>query len=130
MSRATAHAAGLGEIDLDIRDVDVPLSELGTSSPRRWANGSPPCRETSGRRWSSPRTYLRARQTAQRSPRPAASRGRSAFCVDERLREREFGILDRLTTAGIESRSPSRPRRGAGSANSTIGRPAARAGAT
>jgi broad specificity phosphatase PhoE len=51
--------------------------------------------------------YLRARQTAAlvqeagRLPVEAAD-----FVVDERLREREFGILDRLTTAGIAQRFP------------------------
>jgi probable phosphoglycerate mutase len=30
----------------------------------------------------------------------------SKFCIDERLREKEFGILDRLTRAGIEEQFP------------------------
>jgi broad specificity phosphatase PhoE len=51
--------------------------------------------------------YLRARKTAaiiQQSSGLAASF--SGFVVDERLREREFGILDRLTRFGIEQRHP------------------------
>ncbi|MET3665845.1 hypothetical protein ABIC66_002463 [Caulobacter sp. 1776] len=30
----------------------------------------------------------------------------SKFCIDERLREKEFGVLDRLTRVGIEARFP------------------------
>jgi len=30
----------------------------------------------------------------------------SKFCIDERLREKEFGILDRLTRRGIETQFP------------------------
>ena len=57
--------------------------------------------------------------------------GPGGFVEDERLREKELGILDLLTEAGISQRT-SRSRSGSGkcSASSTIGRPAARAGAT
>jgi broad specificity phosphatase PhoE len=45
--------------------------------------------------WVSP--YLRARQTVE-----AALDGRDTpVCIDERLREREFGVLDGLTRKGI-----------------------------
>ena len=53
--------------------------------------------------YSSP--YLRAAETAR-----IASRGTPGNSIevvlDERLREREFGVLDRLTRAGIEARFP------------------------
>ena len=52
-------------------------------------------------------TYLRAQQTATAIVEAGGLRGAiSRSVVDERLREREFGILDRLTRAGIESRYP------------------------
>ena len=54
---------------------------------------------------SSP--YLRARETADaiRTGGGLAS-GATKLVVDERLREKEFGILDRLTRLGIEQRHP------------------------
>ena len=52
-------------------------------------------------------TYLRARQTGQAiADAGGLARADLVFSVDERLREREFGILDRLTTSGIELRHP------------------------
>jgi broad specificity phosphatase PhoE len=52
--------------------------------------------------YSSP--YLRAAETARIA---CAHVGNSVEVVlDERLREREFGVLDRLTRAGIEARFP------------------------
>ena len=107
VARDQAHAAGLGEIELDIRDVDVPLSELGQAQSEalgKWF-AAMPADERPTVVLASP--YLRARQTAV----AIAEAGGLAepdlpFCIDERLREREFGILDRLTTHGIEARYP------------------------
>ena len=54
---------------------------------------------------SSP--YVRARQTAEIICNEGALSGAAArTIVDERLREREFGIFDRLTTVGIRERFP------------------------
>ena len=54
---------------------------------------------------SSP--YVRAKQTAEIICREGAlAGGPSHPIVDERLREREFGIFDRLTTLGIRERFP------------------------
>jgi broad specificity phosphatase PhoE len=51
--------------------------------------------------------YLRARQTAA-----AALAGLPVrMCVDERLRDRELGVLDLLTTRGVEARLPDEARR-------------------
>jgi probable phosphoglycerate mutase len=51
--------------------------------------------------------YLRARQTAQEvKAMGGLSPDHPAFVVDERLREKEFGVLDRLTTHGIAARFP------------------------
>ena len=41
VARDAADEAGLHEIAIDVRDVDVPLSELGHDRPRRRAAGSP-----------------------------------------------------------------------------------------
>ena len=107
VARDRAHAQGLGEIDLDIRDVDVPLSDLGHDQSEalgKWFAALPDDQRPTVVLTS---TYLRARQTATAIAAVGGLlRPDLAFCVDERLREREFGILDRLTTAGIETRYP------------------------
>lgn len=107
VARDRAHAAGLGEIDLDIRDVDVPLSELGHEQSvalGQWFAALPKDARPSVVLTS---TYLRAQQTANAIAEAGGLVEKDlAFCVDERLREREFGILDRLTTHGIEVQYP------------------------
>ena len=71
---------------------------------------------------SSP--YVRARQTAEVICKAGALAGGPARAiVDERLREREFGIFDRLTTIGIRERFPEEAAHRAASANSTTAPP-------
>ena len=107
VARDHAHAAGLGEIDLDIRDVDVPLSHLGqvqSEALGKWFADLPKGERPTVVLTS---TYLRAQQTATAIAEAGGlAEADLAFCIDERLREREFGVLDRLTTRGIESRYP------------------------
>jgi len=96
-----ARAAGLPELDLATRDMDVPLSDLGAEQARQlgaWfeATGAPDLVV------SSP--YRRAVDTAAIALE-AAGIG-APIRLDERLREREFGILDRLTSVGIRERYP------------------------
>jgi probable phosphoglycerate mutase len=96
-----AIAAGREQLELAARDMDVPLSELGTEQARALASWfeARPCPNVV---FSSP--YARAYDTAHVSLRRA---GIDVPVVrDERLREREFGILDRLTRTGIEARHP------------------------
>ena len=107
VARDAAHAAGLPLIDIETRDVDVPLSELGArqaASLGRWFAAQPDERKPTVV-LSSP--YLRAQETARivRHFGGVAS-GASDTLVDERLREKEFGILDRLTRLGITQRFP------------------------
>jgi broad specificity phosphatase PhoE len=107
VARDLADAAGLGRIDIAERDVDVPLSLLGEKQAcalGRWF-GEMPEAERPEVVLTSP--YLRARTTADivgdcggfsahaRRPTP-----------DERLREKEFGVLDRLTGHGIRQLHP------------------------
>jgi broad specificity phosphatase PhoE len=54
--------------------------------------------------FSSP--YVRARETADRIRAVDGVLRNAPFIVDERLREKEFGMLDRLTRAGIMQRFP------------------------
>jgi broad specificity phosphatase PhoE len=108
VARDAAQAARLTHIDTGAaRDVDVPLSDLGARQSRalgRWFAAMPP-----GDRpdvvFASP--YRRARQTAALiSEAGGLAPDACPIVADERLREKEFGILDRLTRWGIEQHHP------------------------
>ena len=107
VARDAADEAGAHEIDIDLRDVDVPLSALGIEQAKAagcWF-AALPRDERPEIILSSP--YVRAKQTAQIICDQGALAGAKArTLIDERLREREFGIFDRLTTAGIRHRFP------------------------
>ncbi|GLR48244.1 histidine phosphatase family protein [Sphingomonas astaxanthinifaciens] len=107
VARDKSEAAGLATIGIDMRDVDVPLSELGhrqAAATGRWF-ASRPDDERPEVILSSP--YLRARQTALAICEAGGlAGGRARTVVDERLREREFGVFDGLTTLGIRQRFP------------------------
>lgn len=100
VARDLADAAGAMQIDIDFRDMDVPLSELGEEQARSlglWFAAMP---EEQRPEVVLASPYIRAVRTAE-----LASGGQKVV-IDERLREREFGVLDRLTTFGIRERFP------------------------
>jgi probable phosphoglycerate mutase len=107
VARDAANASGLSRIDIRGRDVDVPLSERGTTQATalgHWFADLPPD-EQPQYILSSP--YVRARQTADLiGAHGGLTAARVPCVIDERLREKEFGILDRLTRAGIEELYP------------------------
>jgi probable phosphoglycerate mutase len=107
VARDAALAAGLGRIDIADRDVDVPLSKLGETQARalgRWF-ADLPLDERPAVVLSSP--YVRARRTADLVGGAGGFSHEAERPVpDERLREKEFGILDRLTTAGVRELHP------------------------
>ena len=107
VARDAAHAAGLPMIDIAHRDVDVPLSALGERQAKAlglWF-ASLPEKEKPEVVLASP--YVRARQTARAICEAGGVAGEARPpIIDERLREREFGIFDRLTTAGILEKYP------------------------
>src|SRR5215217_5051362 len=107
VARDAAHAAGLSRIDIAHRDVDVPLSSLGEEQSRalgRWF-AALPAGERPNVVLTSP--YLRAQRTAEIiEAEGGVCVERHTFVVDERLREKEFGVLDRLTRSGIEELHP------------------------
>jgi probable phosphoglycerate mutase len=107
VARDAADAGGLSRIEISGRDVDVRLSERGTSQATalgHWFAELPPDRRPQYV-LSSP--YVRARQTAELISQFGGLKEAQAPCViDERLREKEFGILDRLTHAGIQEFYP------------------------
>lgn len=106
VARDKAEAEGLPLIDIAVRDVDVPLSPLGELQAEAlglWFAHMPEHRPTVV--LYSP--YLRARETAVRILESAGiDQEEIVFNSDERLREKEFGILDRLTTYGIKHKYP------------------------
>jgi broad specificity phosphatase PhoE len=97
-----ALAAGLPELDLATRDMDVPLSSLGEQQARELGTWFAAQAQAPDAVWCSP--YRRATDTAAIALAQAGVPAR--IRLDERLREREFGVLDRLTKVGIEARHP------------------------
>ncbi|WP_238598236.1 histidine phosphatase family protein [Saccharothrix sp. ALI-22-I] len=96
-----AESVGLDAIDIPERDADVPLSPEGERQGRalgRWFAAMP--RE----QWPDlvvSSTYRRTIDTAR-----LALRGHPRTLVDERLRDRELGVLDQLTSHGVAKRYP------------------------
>ncbi|MGE3268072.1 MAG: histidine phosphatase family protein, partial [Chloroflexota bacterium] len=109
VARELAEAAASEHIGISVRDVDVPLSTLGTAQARAvgaWF-GALPAMDRPTVVLVSP--YLRAIQTAGLICEAAGvtvSRQDGSYVVDERLREKEFGLLSGLTKAGMASRHP------------------------
>ena len=90
-------------IDIDFRDVDVPLSGLGHRQARaigEWYASQPKDKHPDVI-LSSP--YKRALETAEEIRKALKA---PPVLFDERLREREFGVLDRLTGRGIVAKFP------------------------
>jgi broad specificity phosphatase PhoE len=104
VARERAEAAAADVIDIDLRDPDVPLSELGLRQAQAFgcwlAELDPADRPTEV--WSSP--YRRAVQTAAEALTTAGIT--LPIRRDERLRDRELGILDLLTSTGVRNRYP------------------------
>jgi broad specificity phosphatase PhoE len=108
VARDAAEAAGQALIDVEFRDIDTPLSELGVEQSRalgHWFAQLPPAQRPQVVLCSP---YVRARDTARIVLQEAGWRagGDVRLRVDERLREKEFGILDRLTRFGIRQKYP------------------------
>src|SRR5579875_3484966 len=104
VARERSEGAGAEVIDIDQRDADVPLSPLGREQAaafgRWWAELEPGRRP--GAVWCSP--YVRAVETATLAMQAADVD--LPLQIDERLRDRELGILDRLTSRGVRARYP------------------------
>jgi probable phosphoglycerate mutase len=106
LARDAANAAGRPVIEIAERDVDVPLSPLGheqSAALGRWFARLGPNHRPTAVLMS---TYVRARQTAAHIADAGGLEQHGRSIVDERLREKEFGILDRLTRVGVEQRFP------------------------
>jgi broad specificity phosphatase PhoE len=106
VARDAAHEAEIDRIALTSRDADVPLSDLGgeqAGALGHWfGRGSDADRPNV--LLSSP--YRRALQTAEIFRASGGAAPDTPICFDERLREKEFGILDGLTTHGVANVFP------------------------
>lgn len=99
-----AALAGAEVIVVGQRDADVGLSPTGVEQARALGAGLLPLLGDGAgvAVWSSP--YVRALQTAQLALEAAGARVPVVF--DERLRDRELGVLDLLTRTGVARRFP------------------------
>ncbi|ALK96446.1 phosphoglycerate mutase [Massilia sp. WF1] len=106
VARDAAEAAAGLHIDIAERDVDVPLSDLGRQQSQAlgaWFAALPAHEQPNVVLYSP---YVRAVQTAQLLMQRLEREELVAVHADERLREKEFGILDRLTVRGIAEQFP------------------------
>jgi glucosyl-3-phosphoglycerate phosphatase len=102
VARTAALDAGAETIDVGLRDPDVPLTATGEAQARAvgsWLADSPVAPDVV---YCSP--YTRARQTAELAL--AAADLALTVRLDERLRDRELGVLDLLTHGGVVTRFP------------------------
>lgn len=100
----TADRDALERIDVPARDPDVVLSQTGREQAAalgQWLNDLP-ADQRPQMVWTSP--YRRARETAEIALK--ACDMELDFRVDERLRDRDMGITDALTAAGIKAKYP------------------------
>ncbi|MGJ7546795.1 histidine phosphatase family protein [Variovorax sp. LT1R16] len=107
VARDAAESGGLAVIDLSWRDIDVPLSDLGVAQSTAVGDWFARLPETERPEVVLCSPYLRAKETA----RLIVEGGHfelpdMKLRFDERLREKEFGILDRLTKFGIQQKHP------------------------
>src|SRR5690348_16584862 len=107
VARERAEAASEPLIDIATRDMDTPLSELGERQAialGRWFGAMPRERQPTIVLCSP---YVRAVETTELILQAAGIAADAlTFQRDERLREKEFGSLDRLTKLGIRQKYP------------------------
>jgi len=106
VARDVAEAAAGHMIDIAERDVDVPLSELGVRQSQALGSWFAALDESVRPNVVLHSPYVRAAETAKLLMRQLDRDTLLAVHADERLREKEFGILDRLTTHGIAHKYP------------------------
>jgi broad specificity phosphatase PhoE len=109
LADAKATEAGAARLELDVRDPDTPLSGTGSRQAEAlgaWL-GALPVDERPGAVLSSP--YARAADTATTAVQVSGLT--VPVCFDERLRERDLGVFDRMTRAGIRAEYPEEAQR-------------------
>ena len=93
-------------LDLDIRDPDVDLSEVGVGQAEAVGRWLSKLSDDDRPEVALISPYQRAKRTAEVAIEAAGRSDAIRLKGDERLRERELGILDGLTSAGISKRLP------------------------
>lgn len=106
VARDAAEAAAGLHIDIATRDVDVPLSDLGVEQAHDLADwfAAMPAHSRPNVVLHSP--YVRAADTARIILSRMGTSPGMVVQSDERLREKEFGVIDRLTSHGIAHKYP------------------------
>lgn len=106
VARDAAEAAAGLHIEIATRDVDVPLSDLGIEQAHDLADwfAAMPAHSRPNVVLHSP--YVRAADTARIILGRMGTSPGMVVQSDERLREKEFGIIDRLTSHGIAHKYP------------------------
>ena len=107
VARDAPRTEGQEMLDIAERDMDVALSDLGFEQARAFGRWLGEQAEQPEVVVASP--YLRAEQTARTICEAAEISER--VHLDERLRERELGVLDLLTWHGVQVRLPDEARR-------------------
>lgn len=105
VANAAARKARALRLDIDVNDVEVGLTDAGVEQAvalGRWLAEQPAERRPTQVAVSP---YVRTRETARLILETAGLDGLPVV-VDERLRDREQGVLDRLTYAGFRAQFP------------------------
>ncbi|QGN55781.1 histidine phosphatase family protein [Novosphingobium sp. Gsoil 351] len=110
LARDAADEAGLAKISLTHRDVDVPLSALGREQAAALGSWFAAAHEDGRPEIMLASPYVRAVETAEVFRNAGGCPPEERICLDERLREKEFGILDGLTRRGIVEMQPDQAR--------------------
>jgi broad specificity phosphatase PhoE len=100
VARDAAESGGLKLIDIEARDADTPLSALGQQQSQALASWFAEQDEDHRPDVLLTSPFVRAQGTALAIASAVGPR-RVEIQADERLREKEFGVLDRYTKLGI-----------------------------
>ncbi|GLT00762.1 phosphoglycerate mutase [Sphingobium jiangsuense] len=106
VARDAATQSAIDRIPLSERDADVPLSEAGRRQATALGHWFASGREEDRPEVLLSSPYRRTCQTAELFRAAGGCAPDIPICFDERLREKEFGILDGLTVTGIRNLQP------------------------
>jgi broad specificity phosphatase PhoE len=103
VANEAARRSRAARLEIDVNDVQIPLSETGVDQAQgRWFRDLDPQQRPTVAVVSP---YVRTQQTTQIVLAEAGLEGLPLIC-DERLRDREQGVLDRLTSTGFRDQYP------------------------
>lgn len=105
VARDAAESGGLKLIDIEARDADTPLSDLGNQQSLALADWFADHGEGLRPNVLLTSPFVRSHQTLK-TIAAALNVPAIDLLADERLREKEFGVLDRYTKLGIAEKFP------------------------